>query len=229
MGLFDFITKKQERPRNNLPSNISFSTTLQAPPHAIPDDIPMQLPKFQDSQVSHDNLVLPTFGKEPEKLKDPFMQNIVQPYSDSLSISPISKPQSAQINMNNFTKQMTTDPENPFEQEKYESMLNSHSYSYEKQNDGSNPSVSFVEGEEDHAKLRAEFTLDAPIFINVNDFAVILENITEIKNQNASSNNNFARITNLLKDKEIQFNAYDKLLEDIQKKLIYVDKTLFEN
>lgn len=240
MGLFDWNKKRPDKSRLDLPSSLS-SMPLPSPMQAnVPDDIPMQLPKFPDFPDSSNQAVgVPSFDKDsssfdnfpvpPQKKEDAFSN---PQFDSSFGKQNISQNQPMERDepvkdIKNIADAMTKDPENPFNEEKYARALGLTPSG--KQSEKEESDYGALEGEEDHARLRAELTLNSPVYVNVIDFATILEDITEIKNGVAKTNNSFVRLTNITKDKDIQFSNYDKLLEDIQKKLVYVDKALFES
>lgn len=219
MGLFDFGKKKDSRPNLGMPPRfdappISSSSVPQNMPN-IPDDIPMQVPKFPDSQVQKNDVSFPSFSEsqmQPTQLQSP---NSSSPKVASVNFDELAS------ELKSISAQMQKDPQNPFETESTEKSMTLSA--------GQIPDFGIKEGDDDHSKIRSDISIETPIYINVLDFAIILEDIAEIKNYATSTQNSFMRISNILKDKEIQFVNYDKLLEDIQKKLVYIDKLLFEN
>jgi hypothetical protein len=262
LGLFDWNKKTKESSKLNLPTNLgSFPSSSQQSVSNIPDDIPMQLPKFPDFPNNQSQeLKVPSFSPESlspqsqnsgfgqNELHDDFTSNSFQnnPVQNENDVNngPLQMSQAKNNQMGGFVDSKTNvedsinairnisdsmkkDPNNPFEKDKLDKALNltpKNMQSSEKEDDYSD-----FEGEVDHTKFRDERVLSSPLFVNVIDFATILEDITEMKTEVTNTNNAYIRISNMVKDKEIQFSNYDKILEDIQKKLVYVDKILFES
>ena len=67
-----------------------------------------------------------------------------------------------------------------------------------------------------------------PIFVEVEDYRRVLDYIQEIKNDIKTSENVTARLEEVRAAKDKEFDKWHHALEDIQRKLLYVDKTLFE-
>jgi hypothetical protein len=67
-----------------------------------------------------------------------------------------------------------------------------------------------------------------PLYIRTDDFSQILSNVDNMKKNVSESPNYVYMLKNLKKNTDIEHKNYAKLLEDIQRKLIYVDNLLFE-
>lgn len=219
MGLFSNKKVKKQNQLDMFPPLESQSEPVNSLSPQIPDDIPMQLPKFPQAQTdSNQSSPMPTVPpvepqKQPSSIEDlheEFHKNVPE-------FGPVT----------DINSKMDNDPTNPFQASATPSApVSEPRVSHESL---AIPKNSILIGEEDHAKVRNNLTLDAPIFINVLDFGEILENISEIKVSLAETSNINIRVNNVLKDKDVQFSNYNKLLEQIQKKLIYVDKALFDD
>ena len=75
---------------------------------------------------------------------------------------------------------------------------------------------------------RTHKSYDKPIFVEVNDYKQILDYINEIKNNIKKSDNILTTLQDIKSAKEKEFEKWHNVLEDIQRKLIYIDNTLFE-
>jgi len=224
MGLFDFGKKKETRSKLDLPPKLDMSSlgNSSSMPN-IPDDIPMQLPKVPEMPREKHDLMVPSFGDSPFVSKEPAQA----PAELHQEVQPSASQPSTNVNFDQLASElksisdtMQKDPNNPFEIENASKNIGVP---------GSKPNFGILEGEEDHGKVRGDLSIDTPIYVNVIDFATILEDIAEIKEGVSKVSNGYLRVTNILKDKDVQFANYDKFLEDIQKKLVYIDKALFEN
>jgi hypothetical protein len=67
-----------------------------------------------------------------------------------------------------------------------------------------------------------------PIFVRTDQYQVILNHFIDIKDQLKESEDIIYRLMNLDKNEDVEYNSYKQVVEDIQRKLIYVDKTLFD-
>lgn len=241
-----FLKKKNDNISNslNMPDfpGESNNSTSEASSLSVPDDIPMQLPKFpEDNNTKSDSsLEMPTNPDENLNLGTSQLST-PQENNDVLSSVPNFNDNNSTGSSNNegdhMTHTMVKDPSNPFEGSSGSSIPSnvsepstdmasvSDSLATEKQQEVKAPIV----GELDHFESRDNLILDSPIFVNVIDFAQMLESMANCKSGTKKANNNYMRIKNIIQDQDVQYSEYNNSLEDIQKKLIYVDKVLFEN
>ncbi len=77
-----------------------------------------------------------------------------------------------------------------------------------------------------HFELHNE--IRRPLFIRTDQYKDVRENTIELKKNLEEIDETYYRIDNLMQEQESEFNIFKKSLEDIQRKLIYVDKTIFE-
>jgi hypothetical protein len=68
-----------------------------------------------------------------------------------------------------------------------------------------------------------------PLYVRTDDYRKMLENFIDIKQQLTESDETLFRIENIKKNKDNEFNDYKRSIEDIQRKLIFIDKTIFKN
>lgn len=71
-------------------------------------------------------------------------------------------------------------------------------------------------------------TLSKPLFVRTDQYSEVLSTIDTIKIYVAESGEMIYSLENLKKNVEIEHKNYKESLEDIQRKLIYIDKVLFE-
>ncbi|MFC1723140.1 hypothetical protein ACFL0V_03295 [Nanoarchaeota archaeon] len=67
-----------------------------------------------------------------------------------------------------------------------------------------------------------------PLFVKVSSFKTIMETITESIVKFKEEDNVFFRITDVKNNQDKKFEKFRKTLEDMQRKFLFVDKTLFE-
>jgi len=70
--------------------------------------------------------------------------------------------------------------------------------------------------------------LDKPLFVNANDYKSVLGALTTIKTKVNDSEKILAELNELKNIKDKTFEKWRTDLEDIQRKLLYIDKTLYE-
>ena len=71
-------------------------------------------------------------------------------------------------------------------------------------------------------------TEKGPIFIRTDYYSNVLDTIDTINDYIALSSDTIYSIENLKKNFEVEHKNYKEVMEDIQRKLIYIDKVLFE-
>ena len=67
-----------------------------------------------------------------------------------------------------------------------------------------------------------------PLFVRTDSYRQILDNFIDIKNQLKESTEIVFRLENLKKNMDTEYSIFKMALEDVQRKLIYVDRTIFE-
>lgn len=225
MGLFNSIKKKTDQsfPPFSAPS-VPGGSDLKMD---VPDDIPLQMPpQMPQPQRSHDAPYSPPDSSWHKEVSSPLEHDFSQSAS---SFGPLD----------DVSSRMLADPENPFERE--QRLKQVEQLAYAKPDPASQAAASknaspirmperhdwsFEDASNPSGPTGIDF--DAPLFVNVLDFAQILEHIAETKNKMADLSTSIARVHGFQKDRDAQFATYSKTLEAIQKKLIALDKTLFE-
>ena len=88
--------------------------------------------------------------------------------------------------------------------------------------------------EEDAKKEKAllekarERRIEKPIFVRVEDFKQVLADINEIKAEIKNAEDCLVQITEVKNEKDKGYNAWNSELKDLERKFIFIDKTLFE-
>jgi len=77
-------------------------------------------------------------------------------------------------------------------------------------------------------KRKYQFPGIKPLFVESNDYKSILTGINTVKRRIKEAEVIFDNLQILKKDQEKLFKTWQNELEDIQRKLVYVDKTIFE-
>lgn len=69
---------------------------------------------------------------------------------------------------------------------------------------------------------------EGPIFIEINDYKHLLDNVDEIKNGLKKSGDYIFKLEEYNEQKHYECEQWKASLEDIQRKMVYIQKTLFE-
>jgi hypothetical protein len=70
--------------------------------------------------------------------------------------------------------------------------------------------------------------MQKPLFVRTDYYRQILNNFIDIKDTLGESEEIIYRLENLKKNADVEYSEFKRGIEEIQRKLIYVDKTLFE-
>jgi hypothetical protein len=84
-----------------------------------------------------------------------------------------------------------------------------------------------VEETKELVEEREELQLRKPIFISLESFKDIIDEVSLASNILKENEDILTRINEFKEDEDKQFNKWESQLKDMQKKLIYVDKSLF--
>lgn len=68
-----------------------------------------------------------------------------------------------------------------------------------------------------------------PLFIRVGDYREVLQGTANIKSHLKEADSVIQRVNELKDEQEKEFNRWKSIIEDINRKMIYVDKVLFES
>lgn len=84
-----------------------------------------------------------------------------------------------------------------------------------------------LEEQQEELEEREELVVKKPIFIPLENFRDIIDEIGLMNNVLKENEDTLARISEFKEDEDLEFDKWESQIKDIQKKLIYVDKTLF--
>ncbi len=90
---------------------------------------------------------------------------------------------------------------------------------------GEPPKIRAVDPEE---KYDRHANLKRPLFVRTDNYRQMLNAFIDIKDDLKQNEEIIYRLENLKKNADVEYNEYKKAVEDIQRKLIYIDKSVFE-
>lgn len=68
---------------------------------------------------------------------------------------------------------------------------------------------------------------EGPLFVSVQDYQLILNGVTAIKSKLSATDESFKKLHDVKQAQEKQLEMWRQSLEDVQRKLTYVDEVLF--
>lgn len=75
--------------------------------------------------------------------------------------------------------------------------------------------------------MRGRRSSSGPIFVSVQDYQMILSGVTAMKSKLAATDESFKKLHEIKAAQEKQLDAWRTALEDVQRKMTYVDEVLF--
>ena len=92
------------------------------------------------------------------------------------------------------------------------------------------PTPEFTKIEEEHHPeiVSKEKKVEGPIFVNVNSYRDALNCVTSIRRKIKEGENHLQKLNEIKNSKDKYFEQFRTKLEDLQRKSLYVDKSLFE-
>lgn len=84
-----------------------------------------------------------------------------------------------------------------------------------------------VREEKELLEEREELALKKPIFVSLESFRDMLDEIGLVTNLLKENEDTLVRVSEFKEDEDKEFKKWESQISDIQKKLIYADKTLF--
>ena len=84
-----------------------------------------------------------------------------------------------------------------------------------------------VEKTEDELAQRDDLRLKKPIFVDLENYRELMKEMTIIGSTLKEGADSLARVADFKEDENKEFKKWEASLKDIQRKLIYADKTLF--
>jgi len=86
---------------------------------------------------------------------------------------------------------------------------------------------SAVRSQQKELEEREELKLKKPIYVYLDSYKEIMKDMKNIKNTLKEGEDSLKRVAEFKEDEDEEFKKWESQLKDIQKKLIYADKTLF--
>ena len=80
---------------------------------------------------------------------------------------------------------------------------------------------------EEPVKHETPIPHDGPVFVSVQDYQEILNSVNSIKSKLGEVDDTFHKLTQIKTGQEKELEEWRKSLEDVQRKLTYVDEVLF--
>ena len=71
-------------------------------------------------------------------------------------------------------------------------------------------------------------TREVPVFIKVEDYKDVIDVMELIKNKISEANGVLEKIRHLKAEEDAELELWNSNLEDVERKISYIDKTLFE-
>ncbi len=71
--------------------------------------------------------------------------------------------------------------------------------------------------------------IDGPMFIRTDKFRQIIEHIEHVRSKFTSEDDTFSRISDVKNSQDQKYEEFRQNLEDIQRKLLFIDRSLFES
>ena len=76
--------------------------------------------------------------------------------------------------------------------------------------------------------LRNERVISKTLFVKVDDFKNVLSEVKSIKDEISDLNANIAKLNEVKNNKDKSHNQFGSVLKDLERKYLFIDKTLFE-
>ena len=244
MGMFDFLKKKRDDDGMSnhdvgippMPSMPNMSDDLEhnnnnmniPPPPQMNDDAPLfpEVPKetlpvqenkeniYQETKSNdfsqHQNMNFQgpqeNMSQKPQETFDEIPDTI--PDLEDLPEPPRAQKESAKdFSTNQFPK---------------EEIIQENNFGYNK--NFASAGIDYPEKEQ----VIKKHTAVGPIFMKIEEFREVLGAVDHIKNSLKEGDNNFVRMNDYKSDQDKLFEKIHETIEDIQRKLLYNDKILFE-
>ncbi|MFC1754941.1 hypothetical protein ACFL96_16375 [Thermoproteota archaeon] len=78
------------------------------------------------------------------------------------------------------------------------------------------------------AHLVMHRTAGGPLFVRMDEYKSLLDDISQMKTGFKENENLYTRLNDYRTEQDKKFESFHEALEDVQRKLLYIDKTLFE-
>ena len=86
-----------------------------------------------------------------------------------------------------------------------------------------------VDEQREELDERDELTLRKPIFVYLEQYQEMINEVSIMQNTLKEGDDSLSRISEFKEDEDKEFKKWEAQLKDMQRKLIFVDKTLFAN
>ncbi len=84
-----------------------------------------------------------------------------------------------------------------------------------------------VRSQKKELEEREDLKLKKPIFVYLDSYKEIMKEVNQINNTLKEGDDSLKRVSEFKEDEDEEFKRWESQIKDIQKKLIYADKTLF--
>ncbi len=85
-----------------------------------------------------------------------------------------------------------------------------------------------VEEQKKELEEREDLKVKKPIFVGIENYKYMIDEVGLMKNTLKEAEDTIVRVSEFKEDEDKSFDSWQSQIEDIQKKLIYADKTLFK-
>lgn len=87
--------------------------------------------------------------------------------------------------------------------------------------------IEVIEEDEAPEKPRKALSKEGPVFVSMQDYQAILSGVNSIKSKLGEVDDSFKKLNHIKAGQEKELEDWRKALEDVQRKLTYVDEVLF--
>ena len=222
MGIFNAFKKKPTAPLGEL----GLKDELGIPPPPLPPvtGVSKELPAFPKFKTDEDKTPhLPPLGfdvkrieKTTEVPKPPWVESILEPSELEKrfqNISPFELEPEPSLKEVEALKPELEKKLTPKDKETLEEY----------------PHYGRVVSEVKRALHKPEDFVKKPIFVDIDDYNVVLKDSVDIKNSLNGLNLSITKTKDLDDKEEIEFKNWQLMLDDMRKKFLFVDESLFES
>lgn len=209
--------KEEERSKPITAPETSPEPKLTPTPEQLTPFTEKSMPNQFSPQIQ--GITQPELQKTPQQAQQSVTVPETLPKMPSLSIEPETKEQSSYT----FTQEIPTTEEIPYfsnvkvkeSKDEFEELFNL-------------PIIDMEEDAESYGRFKYR-DLKKPLFIRTDNYSQILTNIDTMKTYVEESSDKISMLNNLKRNADIEHKKYKQVLEDVQRKLIYIDRVLFDS
>lgn len=222
MGIFDAFKKKPTAPLGEL--GLKDELGIPPPPPPPITGVSKELPAFPKFKTEEDKTPhLPPLSfdvkhieKTSEVPKPPWVESILEPPELEKKFPNISP--------------FELEPEPSLKEvETKKPELEKKALSKDEETLEEYPHYEEEVGEVKRALHKPEDFVNKPIFADIYDYKVVLKNTVDIKNSLNGLNLSITKTKDLEDKEEIEFKNWQLILDDMRKKFLFVDESLFES